>query len=65
MLGHQRMNQIEQIYHSPRLGICPFVTEQYKRQTEQSEGGISPKIKVVFNALALRQGREQLKPKKL
>lgn len=59
------MKQTEQIYHSPRLGISPFVTEQYKRQTEQSEAGISPKIKVVFYALALRQGREHLKPKEL
>lgn len=65
MLGHQRVKLTEQIYHSPRLGISPFVTEQYKRQTEQSEDGISPKIMVVFNALALRQGREHLKPKEL
>lgn len=59
------MKQTEQIYHSSRLEIGPFVTEQYKRQTEQSEDGISPKIKVVFNAFTLRQGREHLKPKEL
>lgn len=46
-----------------RLGMSPLVIEHYKRQTEPSEGGISSKIKVVFNALALRQGREHLKPK--
>lgn len=40
------MKQAEQIYHSPRLGISPFVTEQYKRQTEQSEGGIKVRYKV-------------------
>lgn len=59
------MKQTEQIYHSPGLEISPFVTKQYKRQTEQSEGGISPKIKVVFYALTLRQGRQHLKPKEL
>lgn len=49
----------------PDWGLSPVVTEQYKRQTEQSEGGISPRIKVVFYALTLRQGSEHLKPKEL